>query len=703
MATPDPASALWASAMQLHRAGRLPEAEAAYRNFLARSPGHAEGHHMLGLVLGGLGRRDEALASIDQALALQPDNPAALTNRAQTRIALGRLAEAQSDLELALRLRPDLAQAWNSLGTARQGLGDAAGAEQAYRKAIALKPDFADAFYNLGLLQQSAGRNEEAIAAYRKAIGLRPQFAAAHNNLGNALRAANRDDEALTHYEAAMRIDPALGDAFSNYGLLLQSRGQGEAAVAALETAVRLRPDSAVAFDNLGIAYHACNRYLDAEAAHRRALGLDPQSVQAFNNLGNALASQGRAEEALQAYRTVLERAPDNPDAHSNIGLILHEQHRTPEAIERFERALAIKPDHFDALNNLGYLLQEQGRRRDAMALYRRALAVNPRAMRAAYNLGLAHLCEFEFAEGWPLCESRFETVPPTVVRRKFDVAPLAPADLAAAHRVAIWKEQGIGDQLLHATQLPDLRGRGIDFVLEVDPRLKPAYARAHPDWALVDAPADNAAFAGCDRHVSTGSLGRLLRPTRESFAAQPRALLAADPARRAAYRERLAEEGRRLVAISWRSFQPRFRGFLQGKKTAPLEAFAPIAARADVRLLDVQYGDTVEERAAFAAKHGDAIRRLDELDLYNDLEGVLAAIDACDLVLTTSNVTAHFGGVLGKPTWLLYLADNPPFPYWTRDGADRALWYPSVRIVTGRDLDDWPKLMSRVHELLDA
>ncbi len=94
---------------------------------------------------------------------------------------------------------------------------------------------------------------------------------------------------------------------------------------------------------------------------------------------------------------------------------------------------------------------------------------------------------------------------------------------------------------------------------------------------------------------------------------------------------------------------------------------------------------------------------RLEGLDLFDDLDGVLAAIEACDLVVTTSNVTAHLAGALGKPTWLVYLAANPPFHYWVPLADGQSLWYPSVRVVTGRSLDTWEKAMARIDELLDA
>jgi len=77
-------------------------------------------------------------------------------------------------------------------------------------------------------------------------------------------------------------------------------------------------------------------------------------------------------------------------------------------------------------------------------------------------------------------------------------------------------------------------------------------------------------------------------------------------------------------------------------------------------------------------------------LDRREDLEGVMATIAACDLVVTSSNVTAHFAGALGKPTWLVYLGANAPFHYWVPRADMRSLWYPSVEIVTDAAWTSW-------------
>jgi tetratricopeptide (TPR) repeat protein len=689
-----------AEALAHFQAGRMAEAERAARGVVAAEPQRPEAHELLGAALSAQGRAQEAIAFFDRARELRPQSASIRHNRAQALFAVGRIAEARGEAEEAVRIKPDLAAGWNLLGNTLMALGDAAGSEKAYRRAMALRPGDAGTVYNLALLFQNAGRIDEAIASYRKALQLRPDLAAAHNNLGNALKVKGRGEEALAHYAEAVRLDPQLADAYSNQGNALRESGRADEAIPLLERALQLKPRSHAILNNLGIAYFERNRFREAVDCQRRALELVPDFDESRNNLGNALAALGEEAEARACYEQVIARIPDHADAHSNLGLLLQERGDIEGAIREYEKTLAVRPDHADALNNFGYLLQEQGRRDEAMALYRRAMQANPRSARAAYNYGLAQLCRHEFEEGWRLCELRYHTTPPVAAMRPFDIAPFTREDLGKGRHTAIWREQGIGDQLLYATLLPEFAARGERFVVEVDARLVAAFRRAHPTWTVVPPQESEAAFAGCDRHLAIASLPGLLRNSVASFDAQPRALLRADAERAAAYRERLASPGVRTIGISWRSFQPSPRAYLQKKKSGSLAAFNALSQRDDLRLLDLQYGDTSAERSAFA-QAGGRLARIEELDLFNDIEGVLAAVEACDAIVTTSNVTAHFAGVLGKPCFLIYLRANPPFHYWVADASGRCLWYPSVRIVTGAAIDTWDKALAAVDERL--
>jgi tetratricopeptide (TPR) repeat protein len=651
--------------MALLRAARFPEAEAGLRALAAGATVRPEVFEMLGVAISAQGRAEEALPWFERALALRPAHPATLHNRARALLALGRHAEARADLEGALARDPDTAAAWTLLAVVMQGLGDLAAAEKALRRALVLRPDSAEGRYNLA----------------------------------NILRLRGNSESAFVEYALAVQRDPGLAPAWLNWGAALREAGRVGEAIARLTRALELRPDWPPALVNLGVAHFAQHHFGQAVECYRRALALQPDYAEALTNLGHALAAQGEFDEALAAHEAVARMQPQNPAAHNDVALQQQERGDLAAARASLERALALAPQHADALCNMGLLLEGEGRRDEAMEYFRRALTAQPRHARAGYNLALAHLHRGEFAQGWALADHRFATVPPVTVPRLIGLPRFTAADWGRGRRIAIWREQGLGDQLLYATLLPSLEARGERFVVELDRRLLPGLARAHPDWSLTTIDESDTAFGDCDRQLALGSLGELLRPDAASFEAQPRALVAAAEGRAARYRTELGEAALR-IGISWRSFQPKARGRVGADKSAPLAAFRALSQRAGTQLVDLQYGDTAAERASFADA-GGRLARIEGLDLFNDIDGLLAAIAACDMVVTTSNVTAHLAGALGKRTLLVYLRGVAPFHYWVPRPDGRSLWYPSVEVVTGRDVGTWDAALARVHERL--
>lgn len=146
---------LYARAVQLLNAQRLPEAEAAGRELIARSPRHAQGLHLLGVVLGRRGDFSGAVGFLSRSVEVEPRT----------------------------------ADAWTMLGGCHSELAQHAEAEVAFRRAIALKPKDAMAHFGLGHALAALGRTDEADSNYRQALVLNPGLAEPHNALGEALAA----------------------------------------------------------------------------------------------------------------------------------------------------------------------------------------------------------------------------------------------------------------------------------------------------------------------------------------------------------------------------------------------------------------------------------------------------------------------------------------------------------------------------------
>ncbi len=224
-----------ALAVQRHRAGRLAEAAELYRKVLAQQPRQADALHLLALVEHAGGNHREALGLIEQAIAASGGVAAFHVARASVLAALARRDEAAASIDRALGLDPASAEALNTLGNLRLAGGDAAGAETAYRQALASRPAYAEALSNLGSALRALDRLAEAEMALRRAAALRPGYAGALANLGLVLQEQGRLADALAAYDAALAADPGHAAAHGNRAMLLLLLGRLEEGFAAYE------------------------------------------------------------------------------------------------------------------------------------------------------------------------------------------------------------------------------------------------------------------------------------------------------------------------------------------------------------------------------------------------------------------------------------------------------------------------------------
>jgi tetratricopeptide (TPR) repeat protein len=251
-----------------HRAGRLREAEALYRQILARQPKHAVAMHHLGAIAHHRGHNEIAVDLLRRALVLNPNWPEAHSN-------LGNILRDSGKLDEAVA---------------------------ACRQAIALRPVYAEAHNNLGLALNAKVQVDEAIACYHQAIALRPNFAEAHNNLGNALRNKGQIDEAIVAHRQAIALNPKLPEAYHNLGIALQDNGQIEEAIVVYRQAVALKPNYIKAYINLGNALKENGQLDEAIAAFRRAIDVQADFAEVHMNLAMALLARGDFQEGWQEY-----------------------------------------------------------------------------------------------------------------------------------------------------------------------------------------------------------------------------------------------------------------------------------------------------------------------------------------------------------------------------------------------------------------
>ena len=305
-------------AIQHHRAGRLPEAEALYRRILSHQPDHFDTLQMLARLSYQAGRPAEAVELLRRAIELRPGLAALHSNLGMLLMTLDRRAEAASAFQQSIALSPNNPDVLNSLGVVLHDLARLEDAIAAYREALALRPAYPEAYHNLGNAFAAQANWDQAIAAYRQALAQRPEYAearthlaAAHYNLGNQLRGQGRAEQAAGEYRNALSLKPDYPEALNNLGLVLRDRGQVDESIASYREALSLRPGYPEAQNNLANALKDKGQFDDAIAAYREALECDRGFADALNNLGIALKEVGMLDEALECYRRAEALKPD--------------------------------------------------------------------------------------------------------------------------------------------------------------------------------------------------------------------------------------------------------------------------------------------------------------------------------------------------------------------------------------------------------
>jgi len=185
---------------------RLEQAEAECRALLARAPGCAPAHTLLGNLLKRRGRHKEAIAQHREAVRLDSGSGAALADLASSLLAGGASDDAILIFAELVRVNPGIAALHANLATALMSHARFEEATEGFRRALAIETCHLPALCNLGVCLRLLGRPREAIEPLREALRVAPGHLEAEWNLALALLMAGQQEEGWARYEARRRL-----------------------------------------------------------------------------------------------------------------------------------------------------------------------------------------------------------------------------------------------------------------------------------------------------------------------------------------------------------------------------------------------------------------------------------------------------------------------------------------------------------------
>jgi tetratricopeptide (TPR) repeat protein len=491
---------------------------------------------------------------------------------------------------------------------------------------------------------------------------------------------------------------------FYEHGLALAAKGRHLDAIAQFEQALATSPDDPRVLFALGNTARTLGLAGAAEQFYRRVLALQPERLEALVNLANLLRANGQFAAAIALLQPALARAPQSPELNLTLGSAFRELGERERAIAFTRAALAARPDYAAALGNLADLLSAD-RPEEARTLYERAIENAPREAQLRLNRAIFHLLNGDLEQGWRDYEARLK------VTGKFPAAPLRLAPwrggALARTRLLVRAEQGIGDQILFASLIPELAARaareGGGVLLECEPRLAPLFARSFAGVAVHAAAIKTIAGApvadygwlkaagGAGAVIAMGSLPRYLRPQIGAFPA-PHVFLRPDAAEVA---RRKTEFGRGAIGIAWRSGKA---GGNRALQYAPLEAWGAFLKDLPGTPVMVQYDAQPEEIAALERMSGRRMVVPAGIDQKQELDRACALLAALDAVVSAPTAVCWLAAGAGVKT-LKILYDWS----WTALGRDYEPFAPACLCVSPRRRGDWGEAFARATALLRA
>ncbi|MEK9723903.1 MAG: tetratricopeptide repeat protein [Rhodospirillaceae bacterium] len=717
----DGLTALLDEAAAARRAGDGESAERLGRRAVADYPDAPQSTIALAAALEVQGRREEAAAVLDGALARSPEDAELNFQSARLMIEADRQRVRDGDVFAPYRyafpwgdfpfpiresypvptrgraealLRECLA-AVPDHGAANALLGlllladDATVAEAAERiqAGVAQAPDQARSHAAMGCLALRAGQFPVAAAAAARAAELggdpteavRHCLAAALSDAGGAPWA---DDMTLDQMiagadglELVLRnpgLDAAVRERAVAIGCDLAGRLIDRAVAAvhedgalvggarALDAAMRICPDHADAAVAVGALMLAIGQFEAAEVNLINAPKLGSTHRLRVHLMTLAQLSLGREAPAATALD------------YRRLALIACRQQDFPAAETWLRRAIDAEPGDTGARIDLATVLSVMGRTAEAVDAADAALALRPDDPEVRMGAVAPYMAAGDPGRVWPLYESRLEVFRASTPHPP---PPLPRWDGQAldGKRLLIWHEEGIGDEVIFASFLLDFRARwpGGEVVFECAPRLAGLFRRSLSGITVRAAPGSAGPSVDADFQLPLGSLMLHVRPTMADYEGTG-PFLVADPDLVAKFRERLAALGPGLkVGLAWRSMN---MSWAKRPLQASLVEVSPLLDLDGVQFVNLQCDLTPAE----VGRMGGALHHFDDVDLKNDLEAAAALIAALDRVIAMRGWVATFAGLTGTET---LCCSAPPATYSL--GADRVPWAPAIHVFS--------------------
>jgi len=399
----------------------------------------------------------------------------------------------------------------------------------------------------------------------------------------------------------------------------------------------------------------------------------DPNDVMALNFLGYIYLVSGKDALAYYTFKHASNIAPTNKAIVANLGKAAHELGRFEEAIQQFLEAAKLDPDYAMAYANASASLVQMSQWDDAEKAALLALECDPKELNATMNLAHVYFAKGDWQKAW----KHFGLSLGSKFRKEYGYADETRWNGEKNKSLVIYGEQGLGDEVMYASILPEVIEDSKHVIVDCDAKLEGLFKRSFPKATVYGTRRDDhpewLKGAKIDHRCALGGLGEFYRTTDESFSGKP--YLVADPERRIMWRALFDGYKKPVIGIT-----------SHGGVKKNNEAGRTLSYE-DLREL---LNDTRYEFVSLDYKDGVTHKRLRQFPFAtksDDMDDTAALISELDLVVGVNTTAHHLAGALGVKTVTLV-----PKYHWARYARDH-VWYKSQTLVK-QGLKTWKEVV---------
>jgi len=290
-----------------------------------------------------------ALAHLNQAVALQPNDPGTQLYRASLLYRLGRFDEAIADYTRVLEKADDALKprAYIERGLAREQKQDFVSAAADYTAALMIEKDNIPALSRRGACLERMGKHEEAILDFSHLLEVVPAENASlvYFNRAGSYRALKQMDEAVADYTHALEHATDVLPVYIERAICYRLMERNEEALLDIERALAIEPKNP---DILNLRAIEKIKLSDIEGALvdlDAAIALNPQNAAFLGNRAGVLENMGEKAKAIDDYTAALRIEPNNASFYYRRGYLYRLSGKLAESESDYKAATAIQPN----------------------------------------------------------------------------------------------------------------------------------------------------------------------------------------------------------------------------------------------------------------------------------------------------------------------------------------------------------------------